>query len=132
MLLQTRIVIDGQVIGHITPEGRYLDRAAFRSLNPVARLRAYLGLVAPAVRRVSTLAQVCGLSSKTASDLLQDDRRLGRVVRVKVGHYALVKAAWGHMMVVAADREGETLLCPCPISEAAACTRPCPLNEEEA
>ena len=106
MLLETRIVIDGHVIGHITPEGRYLDRAAFLRLNPTARLRAYLGLVAPASRRVCTLARVCQVVPGAVVDLFRTDLRLGRVKRVSYGRYAIVQGAWGHMIVAAQDLEG--------------------------
>ena len=94
MLIETLVKIDGEIIGHITPTGRYLERAAFRRLRPVGRLRAYLGLVAPHARRASTLGRICGVRSADVTNMLGTDIRRGRVISPGRGLYAVVREAY--------------------------------------
>lgn len=97
-LKETRLLIDTTIVGHITPQGRYLDRARFRALRPVERLRAYLGLVAPAARSSHVLARVCGVDARNVANFLNADVARGRVIRVgspRQRSYAVVRDAWG-------------------------------------
>lgn len=93
MLLETLVKIDDQTIGHITPQGRYLDRAAFLALRPTARLRAYLGLIAPRARAAWVLARVCRVSQRSIYNLLKTDVTHGRVYHLGDGFYALARQA---------------------------------------
>lgn len=100
---ETVIKIDDRIVGHITTQGRYLDRAAFLALRQVERLRAYLGLVAPSARRGTVCARVCRIHGKDVYNFLIADVRRGRVVRLPGRQgYALVKEAWGFVRVEAA------------------------------
>ena len=107
-LRETRLKIDATIVGYITPQGRYLDRARFRALRPIARLRAYLGLVAPASRTALVIGRVCGLHTHDISSFLKADIAHGRVRKVGKGRYALIPNAWDHMQVQASPAAEES------------------------
>jgi len=85
--MPTRICWNGQPIGEQTTHGKTLDKAAFRALRPVDRLRAYLLMAYPHARHGRLLSAVCQIPRKNISNFLKSDLRTGVVVKVAPGWY---------------------------------------------
>jgi hypothetical protein len=82
-------VVHGTEVGFHTPEGRWLNRAAFRALGPSYRILAYLAFVYPQARTHSTIARVCGIPIRNCSAHMQSALRADRIRRSARGWYVL-------------------------------------------
>lgn len=82
---RTLIKFNDRPIGEYTPQGKTLDKAAFRTLRPTDRLRAYLLLVWPQSRPRDIISAVCGVHNRNISSFLRHDVRHGRIQKLDKG-----------------------------------------------